>query len=104
MRENVEKVAEKKERVLESNVKSRTRVTREPVMYMGPTFPHRLYENTVYKNGIPEVAKKIIEKIPAVAQMFVSLDKVADTKKELAVRNSASFLVYQKIKENVQEG
>lgn len=103
-----EKTTESIEKNTENNKKDFTKpevkkIETYPVMYVGPTFPHKLYQNTVYKNGIPQIAKEIIEKHPEVSQMFVKLDRVSDMKKELATKNSASSIIFAKIKNNMKE-
>lgn len=80
------------------NVKKET-LTSKAVVYIGPTIPGKLVKDTSFTKGIPVVAKKIIEKNPFMKEMFVELNRISDTKKKLADKNSALSIIYNKAKE-----
>lgn len=67
------------------------------VMYVGPTIRGVAAEGSLFKNGLPELLKNEMEKQPAIRDLIVPVDRLAEANKELAMPGSALAAVYRKV-------
>lgn len=65
------------------------------LMYLGPTITGVVRHSTVFKDGeLPKKATQCIEQFPVMERLFVELDSVPKTMKELNKKESAIKTVY----------
>lgn len=67
------------------------------VMYVGPTIRGVAAAGSLFKNGLPELLKREMEKQPAIRDLIVPVDRLAEANKELAMPDSALAAVYREI-------
>lgn len=88
-----QKKAGKKEEVTKSAKGQREKT----VVYIGPTIKNVASTGSVYTNGLPERLKKEMEKQPAIGELLVPVEKLAEAKRSLAMPGSALAMIYKKV-------
>ncbi len=74
------------------------------VIYLGPPISGVSMPGTVYRNGLPPQTQKMLEEIPALGRLLVSVGNAAQIRKELQDPQSAASICYQKVVEHVKKG
>ena len=73
-------------------------ISREQLIYIGPNIPGGVLQRyQVFWGGIPEHAKQIIEKCPAVKSLFVPVDGFAAAEQEISKAGSANNAMFKEI-------
>ena len=73
-------------------------VKREQLIYIGPNVPGGMLQRyQVFRGGIPEHVKQIVEKCPAVKSMFVPVDGFAAAEQEIFKAGSAHNALFKEV-------
>ena len=73
-------------------------VKREQLIYIGPNVPGGMLQRyQVFRGGIPEHVKQIVEKCPAVKSLFVPVDGFAAAEQEISRAGSANNALFKEI-------
>ena len=73
-------------------------VKREQLIYIGPNVPGGMLQRyQVFRGGIPEHVKQIVEKCPAVKSLFVPVDGFAAAEQEISKAGSANNALFKEI-------
>lgn len=68
------------------------------LVYLGPTITGVIRHSTVLKNGIfPQKVNMCVEKYPAMERLFVAVDQMASSVKELSKEQSALKTIYVQV-------
>ncbi len=73
---------------------------RETVMYVGPSIRGVACTGTLYRNGLPEVLKREMERRPAVGGLVGPVSALAAAQRQLATPGSALAVLYGKVRSN----
>ena len=77
----------------------------ERFIYCGPSLPGGLLlQHTIFKGGIPEHIKPVIEKCPAVKSLLVAPAKLQGVNAAIKTQGSLENLRYKEILNFIQEG
>lgn len=68
-----------------------------PFVYVGPTVRNKIKQYTVYIGGAPKILTELIEQVPAINALFVSVDKLQECKKQLQDKASVLSVMYQHV-------
>lgn len=71
------------------------------LVYVGPTVPGIVQENTVLNNGIPNRVMEKMAEIPAMKTLLIPVHKLAEAKKALRQQDSAESVCYVKVSEGI---
>ena len=73
-------------------------ISREQLIYIGPNVPGGMLQRyQVFRGGIPEHVKQIVEKCPAVKSLFVPVDGFAAAEQEISKAGSANNALFKEI-------
>ena len=73
-------------------------VKREQLIYIGPNVPGGMLQRyQVFRGGIPEHVKQIVEKCPAVKSLFVPVDGFAAAEQEISIAGSANNALFKEV-------
>ena len=73
-------------------------VKREQLIYIGPNVPGGMLQRyQVFRGGIPEHVKQIVEKCPAVKSLFVPVDGFAAAEQEISKAGSANNALFKEV-------
>ena len=77
----------------------------ERLIYCGPSLPGGLLQrHTIYKGGLPEHLKSVIEKCPSIKALFVPASKLASVNAAIGSPGTLENLQYREITEFVRKG
>ena len=77
----------------------------ERLIYMGPNLPGGvLHRSTVYKGGLPTQAKELIEKCPALEQLFVPVGEMAAVENDIGRAGTPAHAFYGEVVEFIKTG
>lgn len=76
---------------------------KETVVYCGPKFK-TLIPHTIYKNGLPKVAKCHFEKCPALEKLFVNVKDFPLFSKKLQDKKSIEYALYLNAEKYLKKG
>lgn len=78
-----------------TNVKSENKIIR--YIYLGPNHSQALIVNaTIYKGGVPENIKELLEKCPSAKALLIPVENTAKVMQELRAENTTSSILYKK--------
>lgn len=82
-------------------------IEKKTVVYLGPSIPNIVAENSIFRGELPEKIQNIQKELPVIKILFVPIEKLIAAKKELTENNSAKAICYNKVleyrKENMNE-
>ncbi|MCM0759606.1 hypothetical protein M7775_13690 [Sporomusa sphaeroides DSM 2875] len=88
-----------------ANKKEQAPVKTERLIYCGPSLPGGLLQrHTIYKGGIPEHLKDVVEKCPGIKSLFVPPAKLQAVTTAIQSSGSLENLRYKEIQKFIQEG
>lgn len=88
-----------------ANKKEQAPAKTERFIYCGPSLPTGLLQqHTIYKGGIPEHLKNVIEKCPGIKSLFVPYSKLQAVTAAIQSAGSLENLQYRDIQKFIQEG
>ena len=71
---------------------------KDNVMYLGPTILGVVRHSTVFKDGVlPQKVKACVEQFPMMEKLFVGLDAIPATVKELNKEQSTLKTIYSQV-------
>lgn len=88
----------------EADTASVTETKRGLVIYIGPTIPGAVAQNTVFNNGITAALAEEAEKLPAIKSLIVPVEKLAAAQKEIKINNSALTVCYRMVEDYIKKG
>lgn len=69
-----------------------------PLIYLGPNLPGgRMLHSTVFRGGIPEYLKPLLEERPDVAELIVPVEEMAGVQARISQKGTAEHAAYQAI-------
>ncbi len=78
--------------------KNKQETISKTLMYLGPNLKGGVLLNgSVFRNGIPDFIKKIIEDNPLLEEMFVDVDRVSEFKHALETLGSEENRIFRNI-------
>lgn len=83
--------------------KEKEKLQPKKMVYLGPTIEKIAVSNTIYNNGVAESLQVIARENPAIQALIVPIDKIVDTRKELAVASSVMSMCYKKALEYIEQ-
>ncbi|MEK5181355.1 hypothetical protein [Paenibacillus sp. FSL R5-0928] len=67
-------------------------------IYLGPNLPGgRLLQSTVFRGGIPEYLKPLLEELPDVEELIVPVDIMSEVQERIGKTGTAEYVAYQTI-------
>jgi len=75
--------------------------TKSPaVVYCGPTLEGVAKQYTVYKGTPPEQLSSAARKMPAISELIIPLDKLADARRQINSKSGYMHRLYKAVQEN----
>lgn len=69
-----------------------------PLIYLGPNLPGgRLLQSTVFRGGIPEYLKPLLEEQPDVAALIVPVNEITGVQTQIVQTGTPEYGAYQAI-------
>ncbi|MDR1516253.1 MAG: hypothetical protein LBS45_11215 [Synergistaceae bacterium] len=82
----------------DSSTEESSRISREPVIYCGPSVPKgKIISGALYRGGLPKNIEAIVEKVPEIGRLIVPVGKLAETQRKTAVAGTEENRLYQVI-------
>ena len=69
------------------------------LVYVGPTIKHTARAWTAYTDGIPAELQALAEDCPAILQMIVPIERLAEVRQALHAPNSPTSIFYSKVQQ-----
>ncbi|MBJ6362100.1 hypothetical protein ACFOQM_12440 [Paenibacillus sp. GCM10012307] len=67
-------------------------------IYLGPNLRGgRLLQSTVFRDGVPDYLQSLLEELPDVASLIVSLEQIADVEQRIQKTGTAENVAYQRL-------
>lgn len=85
-----------------TNRAKKTKEQQTSVIYVGPT-SKQIQKYTVFRADPPEHVKKFQEACPAIKQLFVPVEQLAEAENRLADKTSAESIFYAEAEKFVKE-
>lgn len=76
---------------------TKKKISKETIIYCGPSFPGELQQFSVFKGGVPAHVNKLIEECSSVGKLFVEVNKLAETRANLNVSGKRENQLYNDI-------
>lgn len=70
------------------------------VVYCGPSLEGVAKQYTVYKGALPEQLSAAAKKLPAINELIIPLDKLADARRQLSGKSGYMYRLYKAVQEN----
>lgn len=71
-------------------------------IYLGPNLPGgRLLQSTVFRGGVSEYLKPLLEEIPEVAELIVPVETISEVQGRISKTGTAEYVAYQTILKGV---
>lgn len=86
-----------------SEAKKNIQKDKETMAYLGPSFQGLIQKGVVLEQGLSPKMKGLIENNPFIQGLFVPIHQLAERRKELKIKGSELYLLYQKA-EKLKEG
>lgn len=70
------------------------------VVYCGPSIEGVAKQYTVYKGTLPEQLSAAAEKMPAINELIIPLDKLAEARRQLNSKSGYIYRLYKAVQTN----
>lgn len=87
------------ESVIEPVVKKATK----PIIYVGPTIPGVVKNNTVFNNGVDDRVTERIKQQPELGGLLINIDNLSDAQRQITLKKGAYYSLFSKIKGRLKE-
>ena len=79
-------------------------IEKKTMVYIGPTIKHIVKEGNAYRGGYPPRLEEKILNNPVLKDLLVPVSELAQARKELRKTGSRLVSIYNKVKEDVENG
>ncbi|WP_167955127.1 hypothetical protein [Anaerosporobacter faecicola] len=78
---------------------------REPkqVIYIGPTIPGVIKNNTIFNNGVDQRVSERIKSQPELGGLLIDIEGLSDAQRQIALKKGAYYSLYSKVKNSLKE-
>lgn len=78
-------------------------VKKETKIYVGPTIPGVVKNNTVFNNGVDDRVTERIKQQPELKGLLIDINNLSDAQRQITLRKGAYYSLFSKIKGSLKE-
>lgn len=73
------------------------------IIYVGPTIPGVIKNNTIFNNGVGDRVTERIKQQPELRGLLIDINNLSDAQRQIALKKGAYYSLYSKIKGSFKE-